>query len=179
MSLTVARPRRLTRILSRTLPALVFGLLAFGSVSMAAAQQPGGAPAMDPDRLEAQALSLERQLLCPQCTNKRLDVCEIAICQDMKSVIRTQLAAGATGDDILLYFSNRYGPRVLAQLPREGFNLWLWGWVGASVALVAGIGGWMLVSQRRGAQSISSDGANASLDADDRWLDDQLARRDG
>ena len=97
----------------------------------------------------------------------------------MESVIRTRLAAGATGDDILLYFTNRYGPRVLAQLPREGFNLWLWGWVGASVAIVAGLGAWVLVSLRRSAQSATpAQTASAPADADDRWLDEQLARPD-
>ena len=50
-----------------------------GAGDAAEAQQPTAAP-VDAERLEAQALSLERQLLCPQCTNKRLDVCEIAIC---------------------------------------------------------------------------------------------------
>ena len=169
------RPRRAAPALAT----VVFALLALGGGGTAEAQQPVATPAMDPARLEAQALALERQLLCPQCTNKRLDVCEIAICQDMKSVIRAQLAAGATGDDILLYFSNRYGPRVLAQLPREGFNLWLWGWVGASVVVVAALGGWVLVSQRRSAQPAAAVGsANAPPDADDRWLDEQLARPD-
>ncbi len=154
---------------------LVLVMLAAGGGAPAAAQQPGGPPPMDPERLEAQALSLERQLLCPQCTNKRLDVCEIAICQDMKSVIRSQLAAGATGDEILLYFSNRYGPRVLAQLPREGFNLWLWGWVAGSVLVVAGLGGWLLVAQRRSGRT--GDGRrDESTDVDDRWLDEQLSR---
>ena len=167
------------RLVAVALATLVLALLALGSGGTANAQQPAATPAIDPERLEAQALVIERQLLCPQCTNKRLDVCEIAICQDMKSVIRTQLAAGATGDDILLYFSNRYGPRVLAQLPREGFNLWLWGWVGASVAVVAAIGGWVLLSQRRSAQPPTPDRpSGAPGEADERWLDEQLARPD-
>jgi cytochrome c-type biogenesis protein CcmH/NrfF len=166
------------RIVASALTALLVAVFAFASAHSVDAQQPTPTPAMDVERLEAQALSLERQLLCPQCTNKRLDVCEIAICQDMKSVIRTRLAAGATGDDILIYFSNRYGPRVLAQLPREGFNLWLWGWVGSSVAVVAALGGWMLVSQRRSAQLGSAASSPDPTDADDRWLDEQLSRSD-
>jgi cytochrome c-type biogenesis protein CcmH len=85
---------------------------------------------------EEQALAIERQLLCPQCTNKRLDVCELAICYDMKRLIRERLEAGSTADDIILFFETRYGPQVRAALPREGFNLWLFGWVTGAVTIV-------------------------------------------
>jgi cytochrome c-type biogenesis protein CcmH/NrfF len=162
------------RLIAGVLATLVLALLALGGGGAAEAQQPAATPPIVAERLEAQAFALERQLLCPQCTNKRLDVCEIAICQDMKSVIRSQLAAGATGDEILLYFSNRYGPRVLAQLPREGFNLWLWGWVGGSVATVAALGAWVLISQRRTADATAAPPTSD----DDRWLDEQLAHPD-
>ena len=78
---------------------------------------PGGeASAPDP---EAQALQLERQLLCPKCTNLRLDQCELQVCHDMRREIRDQLAAGANNDDVLLFFSSRFGDRVLADLPHK------------------------------------------------------------
>ena len=131
-------------------------------------RMPARAEAQD---LEAQALQIERQLLCPQCTNKRLDVCELPICQDMRQLIRERLAAGSTPDDILLFFSNRYGERVLADLPKSGFNLVLFGWVGGSVALVALAGGLTLLRLRRTA---ARSAAGRLADADERWLDAQL-----
>ena len=88
-----------------------------------------GSTRADAQDIEAQALQVERQLLCPQCTNVRLDHCELAICEDMRVEIRERLAAGQTPDDILLFFSSRFGERVLADLPRSGFNLVLFGWV--------------------------------------------------
>ena len=129
----------------------------------------GGARAPDP---EAQALQLERQLLCPKCTNLRLDQCELQVCHDMRREIRDQLAAGANNDDVLLFFSARFGDRVLADLPRSGFNLVLFGWVGGSILLVGLGGGLTLWRLRRSARRASGDGAPPEVD--ERWLDEQL-----
>ena len=83
-------------------------------------------------------------------TNKRLDVCELAICNDMRETIRRELAAGRPSDDIIYFFRNRYGDRVLAELPKSGFNLLLWGWVAASMALVTAGGALGLYRLRQG-----------------------------
>ena len=91
---------------------------------------PGARPVSD-----AQMMAVERQLLCPLCVNERLDVCTTAVCADMKQIIRERLAAGASPDDIILYFETRYGPKVRAQIPATGFNLVLFGWVGAALVL--------------------------------------------
>ena len=104
----------------------------------------------------------------------RLDQCELAICEDMRRQIRERLAAGASGDDILLFFSIRFGDRVLADLPRSGFNLVLFGWVGGSIVLVAVAGSVTLWRLRRSATPALA-GAGATLsEADERWLDEQL-----
>ncbi len=121
---------------------------------------------------EEQAIAIERQLLCPQCTNKRLDVCELAICRDMKQIIRERLAAGANADDIILFFETRYGPQVRAELPREGFNLWLFGWVSGAVALVGVAGAWFLLSLRRRACPAPAPTTGAPVD--DGWIDAEL-----
>ena len=128
---------------------------------------------------EAQALQIEQQLMCPRCINVRLDHCELTICEDMRAEIRDQLVAGRSGDDILLYFSDRFGDAVLAELPREGFNLWLFGWVGGSILFVAFIGAGALWRMRRGA-TLAPAGAGGALDAaEERWLDEQIRAREG
>ncbi len=160
--------RRLTRLIL----AGAIALVAFGFIeaSRAVAQVPP---------TEAQALAVERQLLCPICTNERLDVCSTAICQDMKRIIRERLAAGSSPDDIILYFETRYGPKVRAELEPAGFNLWLYGWIGASALAIAGIGGWFLVGLRRRSTSHAPATAGASpSDGDDAWLDAQIADDD-
>jgi len=122
--------------------------------------------------LDARALEIERQLLCPQCTNLRLDVCETQICIDMRAVIRERLEQGQSDAQIIEYFTGRYGDRVLADVPREGFNLWLFAWVGASMVLVAALGVYVLLHLRRTATPMPADQPSD----DERWLDDQIAR---
>ena len=155
-------------------------LAAIAAIALALALLGAGQRAAAQD-LEAQALQLERQLLCPRCTNVRLDHCELAICEDMRLQIRERLAAGASGDDILLFFSNRFGDRVLADLPRSGFNLVLFGWVGGSIVVVAVAGAATLWRLRRSAMPLfATPGAALPLSEDDeRWLDEQLAASDG
>lgn len=120
--------------------------------------------------IEAQSLAIERKLLCPQCTNLRLDVCETQICIDMRAVIRQRLQQGQSEQEIIDYFTGRYGERVLADIPREGFNLVLFGWVGGSILLVAVLGAFVLFRLRRTATSAPA----TFTEAEDRWLDDQL-----
>ena len=134
---------------------------------------PFQAPRAAADDLEARALKIERTLLCQHCTNLRLHVCETQLCIDMRPLIRQKLAAGESDDDVQRYFTDRYGERVLADVPREGFNLVLFGWVGGSVLLVALVGGAVLWRLRRTAQPPPPAGLS---EADDRWLDEQLAR---
>ncbi len=142
---------------------------------------PTGVPGR-PQPTEAQILSVERQLLCPLCVNERLDVCSIAICDDMKRVIRERLTAGSTPDDIILFFETRYGPKVRARLPREGFNLILFGWVGGALLLTILVGAYALISLRRQSDRRRArvtipmtDSSNHTQD--DGWVDDLV--RDG
>ncbi len=128
-----------------------------------------GQPASQVPPAEARAIAVEQQLLCPQCTNKRLDTCEIEICQDMRRDIRARLDRGESEQDILRFFAGRYGDRILAALPTSGFPLWLWGWTLLSVLAVSISGLAWLRRQRRPAAE-----APALGDAEERWLS-QLA----
>jgi cytochrome c-type biogenesis protein CcmH len=135
--------------------------------------------AQQPPNIEEQALSIEKQLLCPQCTSKRLDVCELAICDDMRREIREQLAEGRNSDQILFYFQNRYGQRVLADLPKEGFNLVLFGWVGASLLLMGGGGALFLFRLRASGRAYRAkhptpNAPAPQTDDEDAWLDTEL-----
>lgn len=120
--------------------------------------------------IEARALEVEKQLLCPQCTNKRLDTCEIEICQDMRREIRTRLERGEDEQAVVGFFASRYGDRILAALPKTGFHLWLWGWVVGSVLVVAASGALWL----RGRQRPKPPAPDSFDPADERWLDSQL-----
>lgn len=151
----------------KTLGLLGGALLLAGGIVLAMFVRDGtAAPA---DSLEARSLAVEQRLLCPQCTNKRLDVCELVICQDMRREIRTRLEAGESDQAVVELFRGRFGDRVLASVPQRGFNLWLWGWVAGSVLLVGAAGAAWLAGRARRAD------APPPLDeGDERWLDAQL-----
>ena len=75
-----------------------------------------------PDDVNAVA----RQLWCPLCSGVRLDACELKACDQMKDEIAIKLADGEDVASIKQYFVNQYGPQVLGEPPREGFNLLAW-----------------------------------------------------
>jgi cytochrome c-type biogenesis protein CcmH len=58
------------------------------------------------------------------CENTPLDVCPTQACRQWREEIRLRLAQGWTEQQILDYFVEQYGYRVLAEPPRSGFN-WL------------------------------------------------------
>ncbi|MSQ36344.1 MAG: hypothetical protein EXR63_04280 [Dehalococcoidia bacterium] len=123
---------------------------------------------------DAQALAIERQLLCPQCVNLRLDVCDTQLCQDMRAEIRTRLAAGESAEQIVGVFEARYGVGVLADPPYRGFRRALLGWGMVATLLVAAGGAVALVAMRRGARAPAR--ALADDAPSDGWLDEQLTR---
>ncbi len=99
-----------------------------------------------PNEVEAVA----RTLYCPLCVGERLDACEIPLCMDMKREIAEQLAEGKTPEEIRQYFVAQYGPIVLGEPPRKGFN-WL-AWVIPFVALIAA-GGYVFLRIRQWSQA--------------------------
>ena len=169
----------MSRLATVATAGLIGGVLLVAGALSLGVPDTGHAQELSPE-LEERALNIERQLLCPQCTNKRLDVCELAICIDMRDQIRSQLVEGRTNDEIIFFFSNRYGQRVLAEIPREGFNLVLFGWVGGSLLLVAIGGPLFLLQLRRSGRAYRA--AQAEGEAippgsaeDDAWLDAELS----
>jgi cytochrome c-type biogenesis protein CcmH/NrfF len=159
---------------TRLLPLLAAALLAALAFALVADE----ARAQEPANLDEQALSIEKQLLCPQCTNERLDVCNIAICIDMRREIREQLIEGRNSDEIIFFFQNRYGQRILADIPKEGFNLVLFGWVAASLLLMS-LGGTFFLFRLRAAgrayrAALATTEEPAPMADDDAWLDAEL-----
>jgi cytochrome c-type biogenesis protein CcmH len=79
-----------------------------------------------------------KDLFCPVCESTPLDVCPTQACADWRELIRQQLAAGQTEEEVYDYFARQYGDGVLADPPRRGFNLILWFLPALGVA-VAGV----------------------------------------
>ena len=67
-----------------------------------------------------------KQLYCPVCPNTPLDVCETKACQDWRAQIKDQLATGWSDEQVIQYFVEQYGERVLAEPRRSGFTSFVW-----------------------------------------------------
>ena len=76
--------------------------------------------------LEERAYALDRQLMCPVCDGQTVDQSNAQVSLDMKEVIREKLRAGESEEEILDYFSARYGDAVLASPPTRGFSAVVW-----------------------------------------------------
>ena len=70
--------------------------------------------------------AIASKLYCPVCPNTPLDVCETQACADWRAQIRDQLTAGWSEEQVMAYFVEQYGERVLAEPERSGFNSLVW-----------------------------------------------------
>lgn len=119
-----------------------------------------------------------RQLWCPLCSGVRLDSCDLAACIQMKEVIAVKLAEGEDAESIKAYFLDYYGPQILGEPPREGFN-WL-AWLLPPLALLGG-GIFVWMRTRRMVQQSETTSAAAPMvptDEDERKLEEELKRYD-
>lgn len=85
--------------------------------------------------LDARASAIAAKLRCPVCQNESVADSPAALAAQMRALIREQLAAGQTDDQVIAYFVSKYGEWILLEPPRRGL-LWLvWGMpIGALLA---------------------------------------------
>ncbi len=119
---------------------------------------------------------LEAELVCPTCKTT-LDQSDAPVARRMKQIIREQLAAGATEAEIKADLVDQFGPGVLAEPPKSGFDLLAWvvplGLLGAG-AIGVGVVAWGWSHRRRG------EPADVGLEPElERRVDDELDRFDG
>jgi cytochrome c-type biogenesis protein CcmH len=125
----------------------VFAVLAL--VCLAVVQAP--ALAVQPDevlkdpQLEARARALGRDLRCLVCQNQSIDDSDAALAKDLRLLVREQLKAGKSDQDIKDYLVARYGNFILLKPPFEWDTAALW----LSPFVVFGLGGVMIWRARR------------------------------
>jgi cytochrome c-type biogenesis protein CcmH len=88
--------------------------------------------------LEELTRHVSAQLRCPVCQGLSLADSPSELAREMKDVVRDQLAAGRTPDEVKAYFVAKYGEWILLEPPRRGVNLLAYVLPGA--AAVAGLG---------------------------------------
>lgn len=96
--------------------------------------------------LEALTRSVAAQLRCPVCQGLSLADSPSELALEMKDVVRDQLAAGRTPDEVKAYFVAKYGEWILLEPQRRGVNLLAY--LLPAAALVAGLGVVWLVLRR-------------------------------
>ena len=86
--------------------------------------------------LDQHVKNVASQLRCPVCQGESVADSPALLAQQMRQVIREQLQAGRSDQDIVQYFASRYGEQnVVWSPPRQGFTLLAWI---VPIALVAG-----------------------------------------
>ena len=103
--------------------------------------------------LERLTRGVAAQLRCPVCQGLSLADSPSELALEMKDVVRDQLAAGRTPDEVKAYFVAKYGEWILLEPPRRGVNLVAYLLPG--VAIVAGLGViWLMLGRwTRGGRS--------------------------
>lgn len=70
--------------------------------------------------------ALEQRLRCPVCKSVSIADSPSATASSMREIVAQQVAAGRSDDQIIAYFTGRYGDWVLLDPPVRGATLLLW-----------------------------------------------------
>ena len=125
------------------------GLLLTAGVTLAVPGQDTSAVATSPavvstspedSALEAATKALATELRCPVCQGLSIQDSPSELALDMRDVIKEQLRAGRTPDEVRQYFIDKYGEWILLEPRPRGFNLVVY-----LVPVVALVGGLALV----------------------------------
>ena len=117
--------------------------------------------------------AIARKLYCPVCENTPLDVCPTQACKQWREEIRLRLAQGWSEEEILQYFVDQYGARVLAEPPRTGLN-WL-AYVVPPVAFL--LGAYILFRAMRSWRTLAKQTAEPeALPAEEQKEDEYVSR---
>ncbi len=105
--------------------------------------------------------------MCPLCAGQTIEQSQSELSAQMRAIVREKLQQGETKEEILQFFVERYGEKVLAAPPKSGFNLIAWITPIAGI-FVSGIVLWFVIRKwaRRGSESsseptgLTTDGAH-------------------
>ena len=113
--------------------------LAIAFYLLAAAQS----AAVEPDELledsglEARAREISTNLRCLICRNESIDDSNAELASDLRKIVREQLLAGKSDDEVYEFVVDRYGEFVLLKPNLEGANVILY----ASGPIMLAVGG--------------------------------------
>lgn len=116
---------------------------------------------LDDPALEERARHLMREVRCVVCQSQSIGESDAGIAVDLRRLIRAEIAAGRSDDEIRSFLVERYGDFVLFTPPFRAETLVLW--IGPFVVLALGFA-FMIRFLRRRPNAVLP----ASLDADEK-----------
>lgn len=99
------------------------------------------------DPLERQVLDIAKDLRCTVCQNQPVAESNAELANDMRAIIREQVQAGKSRDEIVAYFVDRYGDYVLMNPPKRGSGAIVWAGPLALIVVV-GLSGFVFLRRR-------------------------------
>ncbi len=121
------------------------------------------APPADAD-VEDRARALGKTLRCVVCQNQSIEESDAELAEDMRELVREELASGKSEAEVTALMRDRYGDYVLLKPPVQRNTLILWF---APLLLVGGALIWMVRARgsRADVPAPLSDSERARLDA--------------
>jgi cytochrome c-type biogenesis protein CcmH len=99
-------------------------------------------------RFEARVAAIAAELRCLVCQNQTIADSNAELAQDLRRIIREQLAAGRSEREVLDFMAARYGDFVLYRPPLKPTTALLWGGPALMVAL-GGTALWFTLRRRQ------------------------------
>jgi cytochrome c-type biogenesis protein CcmH/NrfF len=115
------------------------------------------AKATDP-ALEARTSGVASGLRCPVCQGLSIQDSPSELSQQMRSLVRDQLAAGKTDEEVRAYFISKYGEWILLEPKASGFNTLVYAL--PILVVVGGLGLILTLVRRWTAVSVGNDAAD-------------------
>ena len=100
--------------------------------------------------LEHRAREISAQLRCLVCQNQSIDDSDAPLAKDLRTLVREQLVAGKSDQEIMEFVVSRYGEFVLLKPPFTLSTILLWG-TPFAVLMIAGAG---LILRRKRAETV-------------------------
>jgi cytochrome c-type biogenesis protein CcmH len=127
----------------------VFHLCSFVFIcGLALSSDPVFSEAVTEDPLERQVLDIAKDLRCAVCQNQPISESNADLARDMRQIVREQIEAGKSREEIINYFVERYGDYVLLNPPKRGPGTVVW-LAPVALLLVVGISGFVFLRHRR------------------------------
>ncbi|MDP3382379.1 MAG: cytochrome c-type biogenesis protein CcmH [Phenylobacterium sp.] len=145
--------------------------IAFAVLCLGAASDPGERLA-DPAQ-EARARALFKEVRCLVCQNESIDASNAELAQDLRAIVRQEVAQGRSDVEVRRFLTDRYGEYVLLKPRFSWANAALW--LFPLLVVLGGAG--LLVGRWRSPQAESAALSSEETEALARLADDPGADR--